>query len=66
MMTGTQCQRLVAGAIENRIAGRLAACYRLSMQTAFQSVDDRNLHFRIVELPEQQPVRLTIVKATRS
>ena len=36
------------------------------MQTTFQSVGGRSLHFRVADLPEQQPVRLTIVKAARS
>ena len=51
-----RCQRQAAGAGENWFAGRLAACYRLFMQTTFQSVDGRCLHFPVVELPAQRPV----------
>jgi hypothetical protein len=66
MVTLGRCQRLAAGAGENWFAGRLAACYRLFMRTTLQSVGGRSLHFQVADLPEQQPVRITIVKAARS
>jgi hypothetical protein len=42
------------------------AANRSLVRTTYTSVGERSLPFRVADLPEQQPARLTIATASRS